>query len=127
MAAVLVVDDEFGIANLLEDVLGDEGHTVLIASNGRQALERAKAQRPDLVLTDFMMPLMDGAALIKAIAADPDLAAVPVVVMSSLPEATVVERCSGYAPLVRTPFKIFDLLAIVAELLDGEAVSRSPT
>lgn len=117
MAVVLVVDDEFGIANLLEDVLGDEGHTVLIASNGRQALERAKAQRPDLVLTDFMMPVMDGAALIKAIAADTDLAGVPLVVMSSLPEATVSERCTGYRLFIRKPFKIFDLIKIVTDLL----------
>ena len=126
MAVVLVVDDEFGIANLLEDVLVDEGHTVLIASNGRQALERAAAQRPDLVVTDFMMPVMDGAGLIKAIAADADLAGLPVVVMSSLPEATVAERCPGYAQFMRKPFKIFDIIAVVAGLLDDKAASGAP-
>jgi CheY-like chemotaxis protein len=68
MAAVLVVDDEVGIANLLSDVLSDEGHRVLVAVNGYEALKRAVEERPDLVITDFMMPLMDGAQLIKAMA-----------------------------------------------------------
>jgi CheY-like chemotaxis protein len=118
MAIVLVVDDEFGIATLLEDVLVDEGHRVLLASNGRQALEKVAEERPDLVLTDFMMPAMDGAVLIEALAADPDLKAVPIVVMSSLPEAAVAERCSGYALFVRKPFKIVDMIDVITDLLD---------
>lgn len=116
MPVVLVVDDEYGIARLLEDVFEDEGHRVLVASNGRQALERAAEQRPDLVLTDFMMPVMDGAGLIAAMAADPALADIPVIVMSSMPEETVAARCSGYAVFVRKPFNIFDLIDLVAGL-----------
>lgn len=119
MALVLVVDDEFGILRLLEDVLSDEGHDVLVAINGKQALERATATRPDLVLTDFMMPVMDGADLIRALAAAPALADVPVLVMSSLPEAVIAEQCSGYAAFVRKPFKIFDLIDLVAKLVEG--------
>ena len=61
MAVILVVDDEIGIANLLADVLSDEGHRVLVAVNGRDALKRAEEERPDLVITDYMMPVMDGA------------------------------------------------------------------
>ena len=118
MAIVLIVDDEFGIATLLEDVLVDEGHRVLLASNGRQALEKVAEERPDLVLTDIMMPVMDGAVLIEALAADPDLKAVPIVVMSSLPEAAVAERCSGYALFVRKPFKIIDMIDVITDLLD---------
>ena len=99
MAVVLIVDDEFGIMKLLEDVLTDEGHRVLTASNGRQALERAAEEKPALVVTDFMMPIMDGAALVKAMAADARLADIPVVIMSSMPEATVAERSPGYVAL----------------------------
>ena len=62
MAVVLVVDDEVGIANLLSDVLSDEGHRVLVAVNGHEAFKRAEEERPDLVITDFMMPVMDGAS-----------------------------------------------------------------
>jgi CheY-like chemotaxis protein len=121
MAVVLIVDDEYGIANLLKDVLVDEGHRVLIASNGRQALERAAEERPNVVITDFMMPVMDGATLINAMAADRDLKDVPVVVISSLAEATIAKRCAGYALFVRKPFKIFDMVDIVTGLLRQKA------
>lgn len=72
-----------------------------------------------MVLTDFTMPVMDGAALIEALVANSDLNNIPVVVMSSMPEAAVAERCTGYALFVRKPFKVFDLIDIVAKLLDG--------
>jgi CheY-like chemotaxis protein len=120
VAVVLVVDDELGIATLLEDVLQDEGHRVLMASNGRQALERMAAERPDLVFTDFMMPVMDGAAMLAAIAADPEFKDIPVIVMSSLPEAAVAERCNGYALFLHKPFNIFDVVDIVERFEAGE-------
>jgi CheY-like chemotaxis protein len=118
MAVVLIVDDEFGIVKLLEDVLTDEGHRVLIATNGRQALERAAEEKPALVVTDFMMPVMDGEALVKAMAADARLADIPVVIMSSMPEATVAERSSGYAAFVRKPFNIFAVVDLIAKLTE---------
>jgi CheY-like chemotaxis protein len=120
VALVLVVDDEFGIVKLLEEVLTDEGHRVLIATNGQQALDRAAKEKPALVLTDFMMPVMDGATLVKAMATDSALKDVPVVVMSSIPESTVAERCSGYVAYVRKPFKIFDVVDLVASLTKPE-------
>jgi CheY-like chemotaxis protein len=116
MAVVLVVDDEFGIVKLLEEVLTDEGHRVVIATNGQQALERAGKEKPNLVITDFMMPVMDGAALVKAMRADQQLVDVPVIVMSSIPEATVAERSPGYAAFVRKPFNIFAVVDLVAKL-----------
>jgi CheY-like chemotaxis protein len=120
MAIVLVVDDEFGITNLLEDVLSDEGHRVLIATNGKHAMERAVAERPDLILTDYMMPIMDGVALIEALAANDDLKAIPVVMMSSVPEATIRARCPDLATYVPKPFKIFSLIDIIDRVLEGK-------
>jgi CheY-like chemotaxis protein len=124
VAVVLVVDDEYGIANLLEDVLRDEGHKVVTASNGRQALERVATERPDLIFADYMMPVMDGAALLSALAADSDLKNIPVILASSLPEATVSERCTGYTIFLRKPFRIFDVLDLVARMVPS--VSRPP-
>jgi CheY-like chemotaxis protein len=117
VAIVLVVDDEIGVATLLEDVLQDEGYRVLTASNGRQALERIAAERPDLILSDFMMPVMDGAALISALAASPDLTSIPVMLMSSLPEAAIAERCNGYAAFLRKSFNFIDVVEMVARLV----------
>jgi CheY-like chemotaxis protein len=64
---------------------------------------------PDLVFLDYMMPVMDGAGLLRGMAADPSLRGMPVVMMSSLPEATVAERCLGYTAFMRKPFKITDV------------------
>jgi CheY-like chemotaxis protein len=117
MAVVLVVDDEVGIANLLSDVLSDEGHRVLVAANGHEALKRAEEERPDLVITDFMMPVMDGAQLIKAMAEHPDLKGVPVFLISSVPEAAIRDKCSGYAVFIRKPFRIYDVVERVTRAL----------
>ena len=117
MAVVLVVDDEVGIANLLSDVFIDEGHRVLVAVNGHEALKRAGEERPDLVISDFMMPVMDGAQLIKAMADDPDLKDVPVFLMSSSAEAAVRDKCSGYALFIRKPFEIYGVIDLVTRAL----------
>ncbi len=125
MATVLVVDDEFGIAELFDAVLTDEGHRVLTAINGRHGLEMLAQERPDLVFLDYMMPVMDGAAMLRAMAADPALRAIPVVVMSSLPEAAVAERCSGYAAFLRKPFKVAQVVALAERLLGQRADPRA--
>ena len=121
MATVLVVDDEFGIAELIEAVLEDEGHRVLTASNGRQGLEALAGERPDLVFLDYMMPVLDGAGMLRGMAAEPSLGAIPVVMMSSMPEAAVAERCAGYAGFMRKPFRIAEVVALVERLIDGGA------
>ena len=93
MTTVLVVDDEALIAMALEAALEDAGYRVATAANGRQGLERlAEAPRPDLVLLDMMMPVMNGPAMLAAMAADPALRGIPVVVLSSLPEEAIRAR-----------------------------------
>lgn len=126
MALVLVVDDEIGISDLLNDVLSDEGYRVLVAGNGRDALKRAEEERPDLVLSDFMMPIMDGAQLVEAMAGRPEFKDIPVILMSSAPEATIRERCTRYAIFVRKPFKVFDVIDLVNRLLNP-APTSNPT
>ena len=107
MALILVVDDEFSVAEVLQSVLADAGHEVMTAVNGRQGLELLKKRRPDLVLLDFMMPIMDGPALLKAMKEDPAYRNIPAVVMSSLPESAVAEAARGmYTAFLRKPFKL---------------------
>jgi CheY-like chemotaxis protein len=121
MAVVLVVDDEVAIAKLLDDVLSDEGYRVLVAGNGRQALELVAVERPAIVLTDFMMPVMDGAALVRALRDDAQWKTVPIVLMSSMPEETAAERCPGYTAFVRKPFNIYDIVDTVAAMIAGRS------
>lgn len=65
MANILVVDDELGIRDLLQEILNDEGHTVEVAENAQQAREARLRDRPDLVLLDIWMPDTDGVTLLK--------------------------------------------------------------
>ena len=118
MAVVLVVDDEVGVAELILAVLEDEGHRVLIAVNGRQGLDALGQQRPDLMFLDDMMPVMDGAAVLRGVAENRSLRGMPIVMMSALPEAAVAKRCQGYAVFLRKPFRIAALVSLTARLLE---------
>ena len=122
MATVLVVEDEFGVAELFEAVLEDEGHRVLVAINGKQGLEMLAKERPDVIFLDYMMPVMDGAGMLRGMAAAvPPFEDIPVVIMSSMPEMTVAERCQGYRVFLRKPFKIAELLHLVEALIERNA------
>ncbi len=122
MTTILVVDDEALIAMALEAELEDAGYGVVTAANGRQALERlAEAPRPDLVLTDMMMPVMGGAEMLAAMAADPELRGIPAIVLSSLPEAAVRARANGAAAILRKPYTAEEVLGAIARVLGKAA------
>jgi CheY-like chemotaxis protein len=114
VALILVVDDEYSIAEVLESALADAGHEVVTAANGRQGLERLRERRPDLVLLDLMMPIMDGATMLKAMREDPAWRDIPAVVMSSLPESAAAKTAEdAYAAFLRKPFKLKTVVALV--------------
>jgi CheY-like chemotaxis protein len=114
---VLIVEDEWAIADWLEVLLGENGYNVLSAGNGREALDILHRETPDLVLTDFMMPFVDGAALIAAMQEKPATRDIPVVVMTSLLESVVRDRVVGYRAYLRKPFREADLMKVVGEIL----------
>ena len=122
MPRILVVDDEQAISQVLHDLLTDEGYEVLTAGNGREALACLVNGRPDLVLSDVMMPLMGGAELCQALAANPQYGSIPVVLMSAAGEGTTRERCS-YAAFVAKPFNLLDILDTVERVL-GDVAGR---
>jgi CheY-like chemotaxis protein len=118
MTTVLVVDDEALIVMALEAVLEDEGYRVVCASNGRQGLEKlAEEPRPDVVLLDMMMPVMNGAAMLRAMAEDPALSRIPVVVMSSLPEEALRHQAERAMAVVRKPYTADELLTALTRVL----------
>ncbi len=116
---VLVADDEFGILLVLEMALSDAGYSVVTAGNGRQAVELARADRPDLIVLDWMMPVMDGPTAAAAIRRDPLLAEVPIVFMSGAPETALRGRFRDYDAFLLKPFLDDELLKVVAHVLDG--------
>ena len=120
MPTVLVVDDEFVIADLLETILTDGGYRVRTACNGKQALAKMADATPDLILLDFMMPILDGAGMLRAMATVPAYRHIPVIMISSLSEEVIGQKCGGYAAFLRKPFRVAAVLKTVARVLDDE-------
>ena len=89
MQTILVIDDELGAIEVLVAALEDEGYRVLSAANGRHGLESLAVNPVDLVIVDFMMPLLDGAAMCTAMKANPALAHLPIIMMSAVSEQLV--------------------------------------
>jgi CheY-like chemotaxis protein len=121
VALILVVDDEFSVAEVLASVLTDAGHEVITAINGRQGLERLDERPPDLVLLDFVMPIMDGPTMLRIMRQNPSHSAIPAIIMSSLPESTIVQSSKGfYAAFLRKPFKLRAVLDVVNNLVNRQ-------
>ncbi|MGQ4272753.1 response regulator [Terrihabitans sp. B22-R8] len=116
---ILVVDDEFGVADVLAAALEDEGYRVFTAANGREGLDRVREHNPDLVIVDFMMPVMDGPAMAHALRGDGH-AGIPIIMMSAMPEPAVRQRFADYSGFLRKPFRINTAADLVARALgDG--------
>ncbi|MET0722081.1 MAG: response regulator [Tardiphaga sp.] len=116
MRTVLIVEDEWAIADWLEVLLSEHAFNVLVAGNGREALDILHRETPDLVLTDFMMPFVDGAGLITAMAANDKHRDIPVVVMTSLLEHVVKERAGTFRAYLRKPFREAELMKVIGEI-----------
>jgi two-component system alkaline phosphatase synthesis response regulator PhoP len=80
---ILVVDDEIYIVHILDFSLGMEGYEVITALDGEQAVERAQAEKPDLIVLDIMMPKLDGYETCKILKGDPATRDIPVILLSA--------------------------------------------
>jgi two-component system, OmpR family, alkaline phosphatase synthesis response regulator PhoP len=121
MPRILAVDDEPNIVRLIEVNLTRHGYTVDTANNGVQALEKIRANRPDLIVSDVMMPEMDGFELLSTIRRDPALESLPVIMLTAkTQDKNVMEGYSRGADMYLTkPFNPAELLAFVKRILQA--------
>jgi CheY-like chemotaxis protein len=118
MSVVLVVDDEPIIRDVVRDVLIDEGYDVVIASDGLESIALLEEVRPDVVVMDVMMPGLDGRQAYLAIRARPELAHVPIIMMSAaIPKDALDDGVTAYLP---KPFDLEELIAVVKRALSGK-------
>ena len=117
MKTILVVDDELGSAEVLSLILEEEGYRAFSAVNGQLALIQARDVVPDLVIVDYMMPLMNGAEFSQELRADPQFAHTKIILNSGLPEVAIRDHFDGYDAFLRKPFKVEALLALVRRLV----------
>jgi CheY-like chemotaxis protein len=107
LAKILCAEDDPDIQAIMQMALEHVGgYTVLIAPNGREALDHAPAFAPDLILLDVMMPEMDGPTTLEALRADPALADIPVIFLTAKAQQHEIERyrALGIAEVISKPF-----------------------
>jgi len=126
---ILVADDDAWILHMVTTVLEKRGYAVDTACDGQEAYEKAVADPPDLVITDVMMPKMDGWNLVKALRARPEFAFVPVIFLSAL--SSDDDRIRGFRlgadDYMPKPFRFEELDLRVAKTLRHRAVVEAST
>lgn len=110
MKRILIVDDEVDIARTLSAFLEMSGYEVATAGDGVEALQEIVERRPDLVITDLMMPRMDGGTLIARLMSSPTTRDIPVIAISA-------DRNEHAFPFLRKPFSVTQLIALIERAL----------
>lgn len=122
MYHVLVIDDDSPVRTVIRFLLERESYFVDEAENGRNGLETARRTRPNLILCDLDMPVMDGFETLMRLRADPDFRTIPVIVVSGLitdeTERTLMRL--GANAVLRKPFSIVTLANLVRSHLPGQ-------
>ncbi len=124
---ILVVEDSRTQAEYLQHILEHEGYPVILAFNGNQALEKIKIDRPALVLTDIIMPEMDGYSLCSAIKKDEDTADIPVILVTQLfdPPDLIKGLEAGANDIIIKPFQPEHVLARITSTLQREEYKKT--
>lgn len=124
---LLLVDDDDFLREALEEALAYEGHEILTAGHGAEALEVLGAgPRPDAILLDLMMPVLDGWGFVERQRADPRWADIPVVVLTAM---GTLSRPIAVEKVLQKPFRIESLLEVLGRLVpsrEGSRVSAAP-
>lgn len=115
-ATVLVVDDEPDVLFMLRMILEQAGYQVVQAVQGRQAMDRLEEVRPDVIVTDLMMPVMDGRELIRLLRSDPRTAGIPVLLVTANPTEE-----TGADAVVGKPFRRNEILERISALTGRSA------
>ena len=130
MAKILIVDDRPTNRQFLLTLLGYTGHRLLEAADGAEALDLARAERPDLVITDILMPTMNGYEFVQQLRADPHIASTRVIFYTatySTPEAQLLAKACGVDTVLRKPSDPEEILAAVSRALGtSELASEAP-
>jgi len=123
---VLIVDDDGETTLALAEFLSSSGHAVLTASNGKQALRLLSNSnnKPKVIFLDLMIPELDGWGFLEAREIDPDLADVPVVVVSGSPGLAKSAKRAGAMAVLHKPVEPYSVLRIADEFEDLWIISR---
>jgi len=116
---ILVVEDHEDNRRILRDLLGTTGYEMIEAEDGAEGVAKAKAEKPDLILMDIQLPLLDGYEATRQIKAEPALAAIPIIVVTSYALSGDEEKAkaAGCDAYVSKPYSPRQLLQKIREFL----------
>ena len=114
---ILVVDDVADVRTSIAEILVSEGFAVIEAANGREAVDRARSERPDLVLMDLSLPLLDGASATRVLKTFVPTRSIPVVAFTGLSMSVSDLHALGFAGAVRKPCTPKALVECIGEIL----------
>ncbi|MBI5483486.1 MAG: response regulator [Deltaproteobacteria bacterium] len=120
--AILVAEDSLPVATLIQIALVKEGYKVLLASDGLEALKIAMAERPKLIITDSIMPRMDGYGLLRAIKANPMTSEIPIIMLTSKASTEDEQKALefGFSDFIPKPVQPVRVVSRVKHILERE-------
>jgi two-component system response regulator MprA len=124
---ILVVDDERQLALAVKIRLQSRGYEVMIANDGQQALEVIDRERPDLVLLDVLMPVMDGYSFLRELNTRVGRSTIPVIILTARERMKDLFELEGIADYVVKPFDHEDLLVRIERALKRRAQDQAPS
>ena len=124
-AKILVVDDEPDYISTVQCRLGWCGYEVIVAADGKEGLEKAVNEKPDLILLDTSMPVMNGHEMLNRLRKHPDLKNIPVIMVTALCDVEDIATASTYgvADYVAKPFDFAELMEKIANALEKKKTS----
>ncbi|MCK4882629.1 MAG: response regulator [Candidatus Omnitrophica bacterium] len=119
MSKILVVDDDTTFIKMVRALLEKRGYEVIAAGEGREGLEKTRSEKPDLILLDVMMPIMDGYTMLQEVKKDEKIKDTPVILCTGTAQKEYVEATQGMGveSYITKPIESVSFLARVEELL----------
>lgn len=119
-AKILIVDDSPEMCEIIQMRLDSFNCKCMIAQNGKEGLEMAEAEKPDLILLDLYMPVMDGYETLRHLRCTPSLEDIPVIMLtaSNKPEDIAIALSYGITDYVVKPFNHIDLVNKITDIID---------
>jgi two-component system alkaline phosphatase synthesis response regulator PhoP len=124
---ILVVDDEPTLVRLMEFILSKQGHQMIVAVNGEDGLDKARNDRPDLILLDIMMPRLDGYEVAARIRADKEISTTPIIMLSAKAQDEDVRKGLevGVDEYITKPFSPDHLVHVVNDYLERLSLQKA--
>jgi len=117
MEKILYADDDSDIQMAVQNILSREGYEVVIASDGNQALELVKTQKPDLVILDYFMPGLNGVEVCQALKKEESTKEIPILMVTAYPSEKENSLTAGATDFINKPIDRIDLLLRIKSVL----------